>query len=265
MAARSITIPPSSSGHRIWPRYTKRPPACTCSRPVLSRGPARGSGSGRLLTAIASQQLDVPYEVILVDSGSQNDTRPTAGSFGATVCRIAPDDFTFDHALYLGISAPRGEFVLFISAHCYREHTRWLAEMLQPFVDTRVALVYGRQRGNRTTKFSEHRVFDRWFPDESKIKQQRSSCSNANAAVRKAEWEEQLHDGGLTRFEEIAWARVVIERGHLLAYNGGPGVIHVHDEPWRQVFRRYRRSATAFAPVFPANGSAARCSGSSSC
>lgn len=206
---------------------------------------------GRLCQALVEQEIDVPYEIVLVDSGSQDETRSIAASFGADVHRIAPETFTFGRALNLGISAARGAFVVFISAHCYPEHRRWLAEMLVPFHDPRVALVYGRQRGDAATKFSEHRVFERWFPEESNFAQQLPFCNNANAAIRRTAWEQQPYDETLTGLEDLAWARAALERGHLLAYNAGASVIHVHQETWRQVFRRYRREAMAFARIFP--------------
>jgi len=204
-----------------------------------------------LCRALAGQQTGHPFEVILVDSGSEDRTRSIGAAYGARICRIDPAAFTFGRSLNLGIAAARGDVVAFISAHCYPEHSRWLAELVRPFSDPRVALVYGRQRGAATTKFSEHRLFERWFPEESNFEQRLPFCNNANAAVRRAVWRESPYDETLTGLEDLAWAQSAISRGHLLAYHAGAGVIHVHDETTRQVFRRYRREAMAFARIYP--------------
>ncbi|HTE29857.1 MAG TPA: glycosyltransferase, partial [Chryseolinea sp.] len=122
---------------------------------------------GRLLDGINRQQLgpDLRIEIIVVDSGSSDSTASIATMMGAQVLHIAKDDFTFGRALNLGCQAAKGEILLFASAHVYPYYKDWIEKMLQPFVDKRVALVYGRQIGNEITRFSEHEIFTKWFPE----------------------------------------------------------------------------------------------------
>jgi rhamnosyltransferase len=206
---------------------------------------------GRLCEEIARQEVDFEYELIVVDSGSEDETRAIAAAHGAKIIRIDPELFTFGYALNRGIADAAGEIVVFISAHCYPATTRWLQELLAPFDDSRVALVYGRQRGDATSKFSEQQVFAKWFPAASDFRQELPFCNNANAAIRKSLWREMPYDETLTGLEDVAWAKRAIDAGHLVAYNAAAEIVHVHDEAWGQVFRRYRREAMAFTKIFP--------------
>jgi glycosyltransferase involved in cell wall biosynthesis len=206
---------------------------------------------GRLCEEIAKQEVDFRYEVIVVDSGSEDATRAIAAAHGARIIRIDPEVFTFGFALNRGIAEAQGEIAVFISAHCYPSTAHWLKELVAPFEDPRVALVYGRQRGAPTSKFSERRVFAKWFPPISDFRQQLPFCNNANAAIRKSLWHDMPYDETLTGLEDVAWAKGAIDGGQLVAYNAKAVVVHVHDESWRQVFRRYRREAMAFTRIFP--------------
>jgi GT2 family glycosyltransferase len=102
-----------------------------------------------------------------------------------------------------------------------------------------------------TSKFSEHQIFRQWFPDADVARQNSPFCNNANAAIRRALWEEHPYDEALSGLEDLAWARWAMDQGYHLAYVAEAEVIHVHNEPPRAVFNRYRREAMAYKRIFP--------------
>ncbi len=214
---------------------------------------------GRLLSGILQQTLwnrplpggQPSGEIILVDSGSTDATVAIASHFPVKIVHIRPEEFTFGYSLNKGIEAAAGEFIVMASAHVYPVYMDWLEHMLAPFSDPKIALVYGKQRGMATTKFSEHQVFARWFPDQSVRRQTHPFCNNANAAIRRSLWQEHPYDETLTGLEDLAWGRWAIEKGYLIAYAAEAEIIHVHNEKPRQVYNRYRREAMAFKRVFP--------------
>lgn len=203
---------------------------------------------GKLLAGIAAQGL-APDEVILVDSGSTDGTPEIAARRGAKVVHIAKHDFTFGRALNVGCAAATGDILVFVSAHVYPVYDDWLARLVAPFGEQRVALSYGRQRGNEVNKFSEHRVFEKWFPTMSAIPQASYFCNNANCAIRRSAWLEQPYDEMLTGLEDLAWAKERRDRGGWLAYAADSEIVHVHEESWSQVQNRYRREALAMRRI----------------
>jgi GT2 family glycosyltransferase len=137
------------------------------------------------------------------------------------------------------------------SAHVYPVYPDWLERMLAPFTNPKIALAYGKQRGDSNTKFSEKRVFAQWFPDHAQPNQAHPFCNNANAAIRRELWQARPYDESISGLEDLEWANWAIEQGYLLSYIADAEVIHVHNESPSQVYNRYRREAMAFKAIFP--------------
>ena len=205
---------------------------------------------GRLLTGITRQSID-DVEIILVDSGSTDDTVKIAERFPVKIVSIQPEAFTFGYALNRGIQASSADFIVMASAHVYPLYPDWIEQLLEPFSDPKVALVYGKQRGNEDSRFSEHQIFARWFPDQSQSHQLHPFCNNANAAIRRTLWEQHPYDETLTGLEDLAWAKWAMDEEYRIAYSAEAEIAHVHDETPRGVYNRYRREAIAFKRIFP--------------
>lgn len=210
---------------------------------------------GRLLSGINQQTVKKEVEVILVDSGSTDDTvaiaRATQWYFPVQILHIQPEDFTFGYALNRGIEIAHHALIVIASAHVYPIYPDWLERLLMPFQDPQIGLVYGKQRGNQTTRYSEHQIFARWFPEQTHLRQAYPFCNNANAAIRRSLWEIHPYDESLTGLEDLEWAKWAIEAGHSIAYVSEAEIIHVHEDTPRGVYNRYRREAMAFKRLYP--------------
>lgn len=204
----------------------------------------------RLLKALARQSVRAD-ELIVVDSGSTDRSVEIAQRAGARVVRIAQQEFSFGRSLNLGVAAAGGEVVVIASAHVYPIEPTWLAALLAPFAEPEIALVYGQQRGDARTKFSEHQILRQWFPEESCADQRHPFCNNGNAAIRRSCWLQQRYNEELSGLEDIDWARRALERGWRLAYRHDAAVIHVHEETYAKIYQRYRREAIALQRVAP--------------
>ena len=206
---------------------------------------------GRLLDGIFQQTIQ-DLEVIVVDSGSYDDTVSIASQYPIKLLSIQPVDFSFGHALNIGCKAAKGEFIVLASAHVYPVYQDWLETLLSPFSNPEVALTYGKQRGKDTTHYSEHQVFAKWFPDAPNVQlQDHPFCNNANAAIRRSLWTQTPYDESLTGLEDLAWAKQVMEKGYRIAYVPQAEIIHVHDESPLRTYNRYRREAIALKNIYP--------------
>ena len=205
---------------------------------------------GRLLDGIRQQTLrDV--EIVLVDSGSTDQTVSIAESFEARIVRILSAEFTFGRSLNLGLRAATRRLVVIASAHVYPVYPDWLESLLHPFENEAVALTYGKQRGPNSARYSEQQIFHQWYPDAGKPNQPTAFCNNANAAIRKSLWKQNPYDETLTGLEDLAWAKWAKEQGHQIDYVPEAEIIHVHNETPHGVFNRYRREAMAFKQIYP--------------
>ena len=205
---------------------------------------------GRLLTGIQRQTLS-DVEIIIVDSGSTDDTVAIASRYPTKILTIRKEEFSFGRSLNLGCQAAAGEFIVIASAHVYPVYRDWLETLLQPFANSQVALTYGKQRGNQITKYSEHKIFARWFPEQSNLNQGHAFCNNANAAIRRTLWQQLPYDEALTGLEDIDWAKRAIQKQYQIAYVADAEIIHVHNESPSRILNRYQREAIALKGIYP--------------
>jgi rhamnosyltransferase len=205
---------------------------------------------GRLLAGIAEQSLKA-VEIIVVDSGSTDATLSIACRHPVNVVHIAPGDFSFGRSLNRGCAEATGELLVFASAHTYPLYTDWLERLIAPFEDAAVALAYGGQRGDASSKYSERQIFARWFPNDSCLDQAHPFCNNANAAIRRSLWQQHAYDEDLTGLEDLDWAKREMLAGQKVAYVAEAVVAHVHSESATQIFHRYEREARALKQIIP--------------
>lgn len=200
---------------------------------------------GKLLQAIREQDYQ-DYEIILVDSGSTDDTLSIAKNFADKILQIESRDFTFGYSLNYGCKRAQGKYIVIISGHAIPTNQRWLSNLLAPFQDKKVAMVYGRQIGTEQTRFSEQRDFKKLFGTTFlKFDASFFYANNANSAIRKELWQEYPFREHLFGLEDIDWAKYVIEKGFNVVYTPEAVVYHIHQETWSQVYNRYRREAIA--------------------
>ncbi len=219
-----------------------------CSIVIRSYNEARHIG--RLLEGIKSQTIK-DVQIILVDSGSTDDTLRIAAQFPVKIIHISPMEFSFGRSLNLGISAAEGEYVVIASAHIFPVYPDWLEKLLSPFEDPKIALTYGKQRGNEQSKFSEQQIFSHWFPAVTTQYQSTSFCNNANAAIRRELALRHPYEEQLPGLEDIAWSSWVMSQGYAIHYCPEAEVVHVHKETPKGVYNRYKREAMALKEIYP--------------
>jgi 2-desacetyl-2-hydroxyethyl bacteriochlorophyllide A dehydrogenase len=205
---------------------------------------------GRLLDSILNQNY-TNWEIIIVDSGSTDNTLEIAKNYPARVVRIDPEDFSFGRSLNVGCQSAQGNYAVFASAHTYPVDNTWLQRIISPFDDPKIGMVYGRQIWIDTTKLSEERDFTIIYGLKSKILVEEAFGNNANAAIRMALWKEIPYDERLTGLEDIDWAKKIQARGYYVYYKADACLVHIHQETYKQIYRRFERESIAHKTIFP--------------
>lgn len=110
-----------------------QPPAFSIIIPTFN-------GARRLpscLEALKAQKSDRPFQILVIDDGSNNDAAGAAGQYeGVHVIRQRNSGPAA--ARNRGVAEARGEIVLFIDDDCIAE-SGWLQKMTAPFVDPQIA------------------------------------------------------------------------------------------------------------------------------
>ena len=198
-----------------------------------------------LLSALR-RQTNQSFEIIVVDSGSVDRTPEIARKAANRFLRIESRDFTFGYSLNIGIRSAAGRYIAIVSAHTVPLDENWLERLIAPLRSDATAMVYGRQLGGATSKFSEAEDMRRTFGKKRKVlKPPHFFANNANAAVKKELWEQHPFDESLLGLEDIEWAKHWMQRGRQVIYEPDAALYHIHEESQRQVRRRYYREAIA--------------------
>ncbi len=205
-----------------------------------------------LLEGVARQQLHgLDVQTVLIDSGSTDGTLDVAQQFGCTITHIRREEFSFGRSLNRGCEAASGDVLVFVSGHCVPTDEHWLQRLCQPIVDGLAAYTYGRQLGGPDSHYSECRIFEKYYPAQSRIPQQGFFCNNANSALSRAAWAAHRFDEELTGLEDMELAKRLVAAGGKVAYVAEAAVYHHHQESWAQVKRRFEREAIALQKIMP--------------
>lgn len=163
------------------------------------------------LDAIKKQDYP-PFEIVVVDNESRDDSRLLAVEAGAKVISIARGAFSYGRALNLGIRASSGEVALLLSAHSLPVGRNFIREAVAPFADERVAAV-------RCTHVLNRHDVEHWacpqsleWPISLEEVALRGPVACASA-IRRSVWEKVPFDERLAAVEDKFWAFEVLRRG----------------------------------------------------
>lgn len=194
---------------------------------------------------------DFDIEIVIIDSGSSDGTLSIAESHGCRITFINKEQFTFGRSLNMGSDFARGDILVYVSGHCIPSENTWLISLIKPIQDGIAGYTYGRQVGRDTTKYSERKIFAKYFPLKSKIPQNGFFCNNANSAIDRKVWSEYAFDDFVTGLEDMELAKRYYDNKGKIAYIAEACVYHIHNETWSQTWRRYEREAIALQKIMP--------------
>lgn len=190
------------------------------------------------LRRVLAQEFPAPYEVIVLDSGSQDRTLEIVRSFPVRLETLPPELFTFGFALNHGATLARGEYVVFLSAHCLPRERSWLQELTLPLdIDLGVAATYGRQEPLKGVNPFEEMTLERIYTLREE-KTVRAPFSNANSAVRRQILQRYPFDEEIVTGEDFLWA-YLLPSPHTIQYVHTASVFHSHPPLLRYWRRRW--------------------------
>jgi glycosyltransferase involved in cell wall biosynthesis len=100
----------------------------------------------RCLSGIRSQQTADAVEIVVVDSGSTDDSVAVARVHQATVHEIPAHAFSHGASRNRGAGLAQGEILVFVSQDAFPIDAQWLSRLTDPLRDDlQLAGVYGRQ------------------------------------------------------------------------------------------------------------------------
>jgi glycosyltransferase involved in cell wall biosynthesis len=217
---------------------------------------------GRLLTKIRAQRKVSDLEVIILDSGSSDNSIADAVEFGATVMQVPPTEFNHGGTRNLGASVAKGDFLVFTVQDAMPSSDYWLHRMVSPFItNPRLAALSARQIVK-----PEADLFSLWSADglsrlldfpgdviyrhasgyeaigmnhlDNMTKRRLTFFDNVSSCIR-ADVFREMQFSPLMNAEDIDFGVRLFSENRETGYLASAGVYHWHDRGADHVFRRH--------------------------
>ena len=215
---------------------------------------------GLLLSKLYDQTLP-PYEIIVVDSSSDDKTRAIAESAGAKVLVIPRNDFRHGRTRNEAVKRAEGDILIFLTQDALPANDEMLSHLTAPLKDPLVGASYGRHVPKPTDSPVEQFVRFFNYPPASRIQSwellpevgiKALFFSNVCSAIKKDIFEE-IHGfpENVVVAEDFYFAAKLLSSGYKIAYTSRAEVIHSHNYTLSSLFRRYFDVGAAFSEMRP--------------
>lgn len=191
----------------------------------------------KVLKAIDSQNCGV-NEVILVDSGSTDNTVKVARNWGARIVTIPMEPYSYGRALNIGFSYAKGDILVALSAHAIPKDSTWLEELIKQFDKPNVAATGSRvitcpRYLPRNRLRNTRHIISKLLPCDSPV-----LFLNTSAAYRREVWQKIQFDENLSNSEDFQWALHARTMGYRINYVPESVVMHWHADSSAIFLRR---------------------------
>jgi rhamnosyltransferase len=195
---------------------------------------------GACLKKIFLQKIEEPFEVIIIDSGSTDNTLKIAKTYPVKIYSIQKENFSFGKSLNYGCTNAKGDLIISISAHAIPVSNLWLKKLVTPLENSKVAGSYGREIPKQNANPMEARKKLGTFSTEDILQKNRFFFSNANSCFRKKLWLNNKFDESFKSAEDNSWANKIMKKGYFIYYKSDAIIYHSHNYSLKQNFLKSR-------------------------
>ena len=205
------------------------------------------------LKTLLNQKIDGEFEIIIIDSGSTDNTLAIVKNFPVRLIQVDPKTFNHGATRNEAVEACNGQFIAMTVQDAQPVDDCWLKELLAGFDNENVAGVCGQQvvphkpDTNPIEWFrpqSAPQMLKFSYPDSSEFEklspsEKRRVCGwdNVTAMYRKKTLKE-VPFGKVAFAEDALWAKNVLLKGYSIVYNTAARVYHYHLEEPEYTVRR---------------------------
>lgn len=226
----------------------------------------------RVLSSVVEQHTPGELEILVVDSGSTDETLEIVRQFPQVrLLEISAQEFGHGKTRNLAVANTKGEFIAMITQDALPASRNWLLSMVSPMLsDPRIAGVFGRHIAYPEACVFTQRELEAHFngfnhqpivhldsqaryASEEGYRQFLYFFSDNNAMLRRSVWS-HIPYPEVDFAEDQAWARLIIEAGYYKAYAHDGAVYHSHDYALLERLQRSFDESYALGRLFGYRG-----------
>jgi rhamnosyltransferase len=214
-----------------------------------------GDDLDRLFQTLSTQKGVAEPEILIVDSGSCDQTLEHARHYGVNILPLEPACFNHGGTRNLAISRTSGDYVFLFTQDALPQNENFLKTMIESMIQHQAAGVYARQVPRREASYLVQRDLSRWcsgtaerrvtalnslteFIARSPLDRYRTCVfDNVASLIRREVWREIPFPP--TPFgEDVEWAQRVLCNGYRVVYEPDAVVVHSHERSAEYVYKR---------------------------
>ncbi|MCK4635773.1 MAG: glycosyltransferase family 2 protein [Candidatus Moranbacteria bacterium] len=192
---------------------------------------------GQVLEKLKNQTYQ-DFEIIIVDSGSTDQTLKIAEKYLVKIFHIKPEEFNYPFASNFGArKSEASKYLVYLSAHSLPISNTWLENGISDFTSEKVCGVYGNVWALPDASIWEKIIFNKWIGKLEILLKKKYVINESrmgvlgctNAIIRKDLWKRNNFDksyglGG----EDGVWANYWLEKGYEIIRDSKFSVYHSH-------------------------------------
>lgn len=210
-----------------------------------------GKTFGKLLKTLRNQKGLSNLEIIVVDSGSKDETLDLCQEYNTKLVQIENKDFSHSHARNLGASHATNDILLFMTQDALPSSETWIRKLIDPLLNEKIAAVSAiEQCPDSADLFYKclSGLFSNYLRSANPVcslisvhdgysLRQNSSLNDTNCAIKRSIFMNFKYQ--LDYAEDLNLGINLIKKGYFLKYIRNNPIIHGHN---RNSFYYFKRS-----------------------
>lgn len=181
---------------------------------------------GKVLKTLQKQTIS-NFEVLVIDSGSSDNTLDIVKKYPVKIFRIKQSNFTYGYALNYGIRKSLGKYICIISGHSLPISDNFLESGIKILEEPKVAGVSG-PCPDFAVGYLNRFIGRIILLFESKRSDYSPWMTNTNSMIKRKMWKMYNFDESLPGCEDYDWGKEMIFRGYNVVKTRSFGVFHSH-------------------------------------
>lgn len=214
-----------------------------------------------LMESLQRQKFSGSFEIIAIDSGSEDESLQILKKYNTKIVRIKPEDFHHSKTRNLGARKANGDVLVYLTQDALPINDDLLEKLVKPLKNHHVAVSYGRQIANPDSNDVNAFFYSFFYPDKKKVlvKEMANNpkkfyinhiyVSDVCSAIKKDVWKDLKFTDDVPMSEDKDFALKVLNAGYEIVYEPEATVYHSHDYSLLSLFKRRFQDGSAFSNI----------------